>query len=99
MSPEPRVISCKVMSKLIRKEKVAMLVQVHPMHSHTAKIKHNEKLQQLLHQYTDLFETPTQLPPSREQDHMIELLPNTAPLSVRPYQYPHFQKEEIEKIV
>jgi len=30
-------------------------------------------------------------------DHQIHLIPNSSPVSVRPYRYPHFQKAEIEK--
>lgn len=56
-------------------------------------------LLKVIDKYAELFETPTGLPPSRSQDHQIQLLPNTAPISVRPYRYPHFQKSEIEKIV
>ena len=32
-------------------------------------------------------------------DHEIHLLPNAAPVNVRPYRYPHFQKNEIERQV
>ena len=32
-------------------------------------------------------------------DHHIHLLPGAEPVSVRPYKYPHFHKEEIEKLV
>ncbi|XP_020229578.1 uncharacterized protein LOC109810500 [Cajanus cajan] len=52
--------------------------------------------QSLLTKYSTLFTTPTSLPPSRSTDHSIPLLPNTPPISVRPYCYPHFQKQEIE---
>ncbi|WVZ03423.1 hypothetical protein V8G54_024229 [Vigna mungo] len=51
----------------------------------------------LLHKYSQLFPKPTSLPPSRSMDHQIHLLPNSSPVSVRPYRYPHFQKAEIEK--
>ncbi|XP_020219695.1 uncharacterized protein LOC109802694 [Cajanus cajan] len=52
--------------------------------------------QSLLIKYCTLFTTPTSLPPSRSTDHSIPLLPNTPPISVRPYHYPHFQKQEIK---
>jgi len=39
------------------------------------------------------------LPPPRDQDHVITLLPHTAPIKVHPYRYPHSQKAEIEKLV
>ncbi|WVZ17052.1 hypothetical protein V8G54_010034 [Vigna mungo] len=53
-------------------------------------------LQTLLTKYASLFQPPTNLPPSRPIDHDITLQPNSAPISVRPYRYPHFQKHEIE---
>ncbi|GKB54931.1 ty3-gypsy retrotransposon protein [Tanacetum coccineum] len=42
---------------------------------------------------------PTCLPPHRLIDHRIHLLPNTKPVNVRPYRYPHYQKNEMEKLV
>ncbi|XP_026399027.1 uncharacterized protein LOC113294867 [Papaver somniferum] len=57
------------------------------------------EISNLLSQFADTFQTPTSLPPERIHDHKIPLLPGTAPVNVRPYRYPHFQKDEIEKIV
>ncbi|XP_041016312.1 uncharacterized protein LOC121258850 [Juglans microcarpa x Juglans regia] len=56
-------------------------------------------IQQILHQYPEIFSTPKGLPPTRSHDHTITLQPGTQPVSVRPYRYPYFQKDEIEKIV
>ncbi|GJX85258.1 ty3-gypsy retrotransposon protein [Tanacetum coccineum] len=42
---------------------------------------------------------PTCLPPPRSVDHRIHLLPNTKPVNVRPYRYPHYQKGKMEKLV
>lgn len=53
----------------------------------------------LLTKYATLFETPNQIPPPRLITHQIHLLPNSTPINVRPYRYPHFQKSEIEKQV
>ncbi|XP_006582654.1 uncharacterized protein [Glycine max] len=51
----------------------------------------------LLLRYDKLFQPPRSLPPSREVNHRITLLPATAPVNVRAYRYPHFQKAEIER--
>lgn len=99
VSPSTRLVSCNVMSKLLQKESEAVLIHVHPVLMSAEAISEDRRLQALLAKYSDLFQVPTQLPPSRSQDHRIELFPNTTPISVRPYRYPHFQKEEIEKIV
>lgn len=53
----------------------------------------------MIQKYSDVFEEPRHLPPSRKQDHIIELFPNTAAINVRHYRYPYFQKAEIEKII
>ena len=50
-------------------------------------------------EFEDLFQEPTQLPPTREVDHHIILQEGTAPINVRPYRYAYFQKAEIEKQV
>ncbi|GJT60682.1 ty3-gypsy retrotransposon protein [Tanacetum coccineum] len=54
---------------------------------------------QLLTRFESLFQVPTTLPPHRSVDHRIHLYPNTKPVNVRPYHYPHYQKGEMEKLV
>lgn len=58
-----------------------------------------EDLVVVLTQFKQLFVTPTVLPPKREYDHRIHLLPNSKPVNVKPYRYPHFQKNEMERLV
>ena len=53
----------------------------------------------LLHQFEQLFRPPTSLPLHCLVDHIIHLQPNTKPINVRPYQCPHFQKIEMEKLI
>jgi len=45
----------------------------------------HDVLQTLLDAYSDIFTEPHGLPPQRQQDHRIHLLPTTAPVAVRPY--------------
>ena len=56
-----------------------------------------QKIKQLLSQYTHLFQEPTTLPPQKNCDHHINLIPGAQPMSVRPYRYTPAQKSEIEK--
>ncbi|WVZ96604.1 hypothetical protein U9M48_042220 [Paspalum notatum var. saurae] len=45
-------------------------------------------LQHLLQSYSDVFATPTGLPPTRACDHRIHLRPGTSPVAVCSYRYP-----------
>ena len=54
------------------------------------------EIEELLKNYSQLFEEPRGLPPIRETDHHIPLLEGSNSVNVRPYKYPHFQKHEIE---
>ncbi|XP_019158364.1 PREDICTED: uncharacterized protein LOC109155092 [Ipomoea nil] len=51
----------------------------------------------LLDHFVSVFGTPQCLPPSRSCDHRIVLAQGTNPVVVRPYRYPHLQKDEIER--
>jgi hypothetical protein len=53
----------------------------------------------LLQDFSDLFVEPQGLPPTRSRDHKIQLSLAGGPINVRPYRYPHYQKNEIEKMV
>ena len=65
--------------------------------------QNNEELssdmQAVLEEYSDVFDAPTSLPPTREIDHKIPLKDGTEAINVRPYRYAYFQKTEIENQV
>lgn len=52
----------------------------------------------VLQEFEHLF-TPTELPPSREHDHSIPLIPGAQPVFIRPYRYAPVLKTEIERQV
>lgn len=78
-----------------------LLYQNSPTCSDTTPAPENlpKPFQNLLTEFSPIFEPPKKLPPTRPIDHKIHLLPNTKPVNVRPYRYPYFQKSEIEKMV
>jgi hypothetical protein len=51
----------------------------------------------LLQEFEDVFVTPTGLPPPRQFNHRIHLLPDTPPIAVCPYRYPQLVKDELER--
>ena len=54
-------------------------------------------VQQLLQQHEELFSEPQSLPPAREFDHQIPLVPGAIPVQKKPYRYAPSQKDELEK--
>jgi len=57
------------------------------------------EVQQLLSTYPTVFQEPKGLPPLRPHDHHIPLLPNTPPINIKPYRYPHAQKDTMTTII
>ena len=53
----------------------------------------------LLHQFNSVFQKLHGLPPSRPHDHQIPINPNTPPINVKPYCYPHSQKDVMTTII
>ena len=55
-----------------------------------------QPIQDLLQKFSALFQEPQGLPPVRDTNHHIHLIPQSTPVNMRPYRYPHYQKNEIE---
>lgn len=51
----------------------------------------------LFTEFQAIFAEPRDLPPARDRDHRIYLLPNSGSVVVRPYKYPALQKDELER--
>lgn len=56
-------------------------------------------IRSVIEKFCSIFALPTGMPPQRAFDHHIHLLPHTKPINVRPYRYPYFQKNKIERQV
>jgi hypothetical protein len=59
----------------------------------------SEEWNQIISEFEDVFNMPSGLPPIRDYDHAIQLKPDATVPNLRPYRYPFYQKNEIEKIV
>ena len=55
-----------------------------------------EAVHNLIQQFASLFKEPSELPPPRQDDHHIPLVPGAQSVNVRPYRYSPQQKTEIE---
>ena len=54
-------------------------------------------VEELISKYSKLFQPLKGLPPSRETDHAINIIPGASLVNVKPYRYPHYHKKEIEE--
>ncbi|KAD5961527.1 hypothetical protein E3N88_13000 [Mikania micrantha] len=77
---------------------LASMMTVSNSHSNSLSSSQQQSLSVLLNDFTSIFQIPSSLPPSRSYDHQI-ILSTSDPIAVRPYRYPHIQKNEIEKQV
>jgi hypothetical protein len=57
------------------------------------------ELANLLHQFQDIFQEPTGLPPHRDCDHHIPLKEGAKPPNIRPYHMSHSQKNLVELLI
>jgi hypothetical protein len=58
-----------------------------------------DELANLLHQFQDIFQEPTGLPPHRDCDHHIPLKEGAKPPNIRPYRMSHSQKTSVEILI
>ena len=58
-----------------------------------------EEVAALLEEFKSVFAAPEGLPPLRDHEHQITLKEGAQAICQRPYRYPYYQKNEIEKIV
>jgi hypothetical protein len=66
---------------------------------HTAKSQVPLEFSFLINQFKDIFTEPTELPPHRQADHSIPLLPGSKPPNVHPYWMSHSQKNTMEALI
>ena len=87
-----KIISSNFMTKLLNKEQRGIIAQLCSLEVSTSKSSISADLQKVLENHSQVFETPKGLPPIRDHDHTIHLIPRSVPPNIRPYRYPYVQK-------
>lgn len=93
-------VSLKAMRKVLEQQELSVLVECRELAVDTKEERKGLKsLTKLLQYYEKVFEESHGLPQARDREHAITLTQGSDPVSVRPFRYPHAQKEEIERQV
>jgi hypothetical protein len=97
-------INAQQLQGLLRRGAVAQCIHVQPVHQdgiHRMEVLQGSdfptELSKVLAEFQDLFTPTDTLPPRRQQDHKIPLVPGAQPVNARPYRYAPHQKDEIER--
>ncbi|KAJ9540003.1 hypothetical protein OSB04_026509 [Centaurea solstitialis] len=96
------LVSLKAMSKIIQQQGQAILIELgscllSPKEEPDSQVP--TTVQAVIGEFEQIFNMPRELPPQRGKEHAINLKEGTEAVNVRPYRYPHYQKNEIEKLV
>lgn len=90
-------IKVRKLKGLVRKVGIAQLVHLCPMTEASDQAVIPLEVQQLITVNDSLVQDLKTLPPSRDFDHQIPLMPGVNPVNVKPYCYSPTQKDEIER--
>lgn len=94
------LVLLKAMKWNLRRECYGILVEFNNSESQVAKDSLTPSyLQNNLQQYELAFQILVGMPPSKVREPSITLKESTTPISVCPYQYPHTQKEELDRLI
>ena len=91
------IMDCKQFFKVPVKK--GLLLQIASVKASALKVRLPVEVELSLQVFEHVFETPTGLPPLRSHEHPIVLKEGAQPMCQRPYRYPFYQKNEIEKTV
>jgi len=78
-----KIIISNSMTKLLKKEQRGVIAQLCSLHVSTLESYISPELQKVLDNHSKVFETPKGLPPIRDHDHAIHLIPGSVPPNIR----------------
>ena len=97
---EPRLVGTQIVNKALKNGNgKGILLQIYLVNEREWTENEMEEWEHWVRKYPSMFGELRGLPLRRSQDHKISLLPGSGPVNVKPYRYPHYQKQEIEKMV
>ena len=70
-----KIISSHGMTKILKKQQRGVIVQLCSLDVQTSKLAVSQDIQKVLDKYSKVFDTPKGLPPTRDHDHFINLIP------------------------
>jgi len=77
------------MTNLLHKEQRGIIVKLCSLEDPTSKSCISLDLQNVVDNHSKVFETPKGLPPIRDHDHAIHLVPGSVPPNINPYRSPY----------
>ncbi|XP_058767991.1 uncharacterized protein LOC131641709 [Vicia villosa] len=96
----PTPISAQQLKRCVQTHSASELFHIQMIQSNPLTVPSEiPPIQNIILKYASIFNPNPELPPPRNSDHRIPLLPSSSPVSVRPYRYPFSQKNEIEQQV
>jgi len=87
-----KIINSNSMIKLLNKEQQGVISQLCSLENPTSKSSISPNLQNVLDNHSKVFETPKGLPPIRDHDNAIHLIPESVHPNFRTYIYPYAQR-------
>jgi hypothetical protein len=92
-------ISAEQVVKWQKGNNIWAMVVVHFVEESIKQVPPPPCIHQVLAEFKDVFVEPSSLPPHREYDHAVPLVPGAIPVNAKPYRYSPLHKDEIERQV
>ncbi|XP_028775121.1 uncharacterized protein LOC114732011 [Neltuma alba] len=93
-------VTLKSLIRLMKKKEEVYLIEYNGLTNEETETREiAPEIQALLEQFPTVCQATEGLPPPRSKDHAIVTRSGEQPPNIRPYRYPHLQKNEIEKMV
>lgn len=89
----------ETLQKITGKDSTVLYSQLMRMEEKQIDESFPKEVTKFIEEFFEIFDKPEGLPSSRGHEHKIQLIQGAEPFKIWPYRYPHFQKNEIERLV